>query len=115
MLNLPGSLSKHIPNYINVRLKLNSFNTVLLHPDVNDLLSNNIQSSTDSLISDIQKIRGKCKGVGVRNIFGSGLMYTTRISLPIPKRVHRLISKHCPENLIIILIRKTSEGYVHLK
>lgn len=56
MLNLPGSLSKHIPNYINVRLKLNSFNTVLLHPDVNDLLSNNIQSSTDSLISDIQKI-----------------------------------------------------------
>lgn len=60
MLNLPGFLSKQILNYINVHLEHNSFDTVLLHPDMNDLLSNNIQSSTDSLISDIQKIRGKC-------------------------------------------------------
>ena len=42
-------------------------------------------------MSNIHKIIVKCKQVGVRNIFVSGLVYTTRVSLPILERVHHLI------------------------
>ena len=39
-------------------------------------------------MSNIQKIVGKCKQVGVRNIFVSGLVYTLRVNLPTLERFH---------------------------
>ena len=41
-------------------------------------------------MSNIYKIKEKCKRVGVRNSFVFGLVYTTRVSLPILERVHNL-------------------------
>ena len=53
----------------------------------------------DKLVPNIHKvIAEKCRRVGVRNIFVSGLVYTTRVSLPILERVHILISNYCLGN-----------------
>ena len=49
-------------------------------------------------MSNIQKIVEKCKRVGVRNIFLSSLIYTTRVRLPILEIVHSLISNYCRES-----------------
>ena len=48
-------------------------------------------------MSNIREIVEKCKQKGVRNIFVSGLVFTTRVSLPILERVHSLISNYCRE------------------
>ena len=49
-------------------------------------------------MSNIHKIVEKCKRVRVRNIFVSGLVYTTRLSLPILEKVHSFILHYCREN-----------------
>ena len=68
-----------------------SIDTVLLHIGVNDLLNDNSKSNVYNLMSNIHKIVEKCKRVGVRNVFVSVLVYTTRVNLPILQRVHSLI------------------------
>ena len=98
MLNFPESSSKQMLHYIDIHLEDKSIDTVLLHVGVNDLLNDNSKSNVDNLMSNIHKIVEKCKRVGVRNIFVSGLVYTTRVSLPILERVHSLISNYCSEN-----------------
>ena len=60
---------------------------------------------------DIHKIVEKCKRVGVRNIFVSGLVYTTRVRLPILERVHSLISNYCRENACIYIDNKNIRGF----
>ena len=97
-------------HYIDIHLE-----DKILHVGVNDLLNDNSQSNVDNLMSNIHKIVEKCKRVGVRNIFVSGLVYTTRINLPILERVHSLISNYCPEMLALILITEISEGFVCIK
>ena len=83
----------------------------ILHVGVNDLLNDNSQSNVDNLMSNIHKIVEKCKRVGVRNIFVSGLVYTTRVSLPILERVHSLISNYCRENACIYIDNKNIRGF----
>ena len=98
MLNFTGSSSKQMLHYINIHLEDKSIDTVLLHVGVNDLLNDNGKSNVDNLMSNINKMVEKCKRVGVRNIFVSGLVYTTRVSLPKLEKVHSLISNYCREN-----------------
>ena len=57
---------------------------------MNDLLNDNSQSNVNNLMSNIYKVIEKCKRVGVRNSFVFGLVYTTRVRLPILERVHNL-------------------------
>ena len=48
---------------------------------------------------------------GVRNIFVSGLVYTTKISLPILERVHSLISNYCRENACFYIDNRNIRGF----
>ena len=115
MLNFLGSSSKQMSHCIDIHLEDKSIGTVILHVGLNDLLNGISQFNVDDLMSSIHKIIEKCKRVGVRNIFVSGLLYTTRVSLPILERVHNLISNYCRENAFFILITEISEGFVYIK
>ena len=84
-------------HYIDIHLEDTSIDTVILHVGVNDPLNGNSQSNVDNLMSNIHKTIEKYKRVGVRNIFVSGLVYSTRENLPIIERVHNLISNFCSE------------------
>ena len=59
---------------------------------------------------NIDKIVEKCKRVGVRNIFVSGLVYTARVSLPILERVDSLISNYCRENACFYIDSRNIRG-----
>ena len=111
MLNFPGSSSKQMLHYIDIHLEDKSIDTVLLHVGVNGLLNDNSKSNVDNLMSNIHKIVEKCKRVGVRNIFVSGLVYTTRVSLPILERVHSLISNYCRENACFYIDNRNIRGF----
>ena len=92
MTNFPGFLSKEILRYIDIHIEDKSVDTAVLHVGVNNILNDNSQSNVDNLMSNIHKIIEKCKWAGIRNIFVSGLVYTTTVSLPILERVNNLIS-----------------------
>ena len=93
-------------HYIDIHLE-----DKILHVGVNDLLNDNSQSNVDNLISNIHKIVEKCKRLGVRNIFVSGWVYTTRVSLPILERVHSLISNYCRENACFYIDNRNIRGF----
>lgn len=44
----------------------------------------------NNYISNIKKIKGKCLKFGVKNVFLSGLFYTTRVDVSWLERVHIL-------------------------
>ena len=88
-----------------------SIDTVILHVGVHDLLNGNSQSNVDNLMSNIHKIIEKCKRVGVKNIFVCGLVYTSRVSLPILERVHILISNYCRENACFYIDNRNIRGF----
>ena len=93
-------------HYIDIHLEDTSVDSVSLHVGVNNLLNDNRQS-------DIHKRIEKSKRVGVRNIFVSGFVYTTRVSLPILEKVHNLIT--AVKMFAFILITEISEGFVYIK
>ena len=66
---------------------------------------------------NIYKIIEKCKQVEVRNIFVSGLVYTTRVNLPILERVYNLISTYCRENVCFEIDKriKYQRVFVYIK
>ena len=98
-------------HYNNIHLEDKSIDTVILHAGVNDLQNDNSQTNVDNLTSNIHKIIEKCKRVGIRNIFVSSLVYTTRVSLPILERVHNLISNYCLENVCFYIDNRNIGGF----
>lgn len=82
LINFSRFSSKQM-SHTQTHLEDKSVDTIILHAGVNDVLNSNSQSHVDNLVLNIHKIKLKCKQVGVRNIFVSGLVYATRVSLPI--------------------------------
>ena len=56
ILNFPGASSSEILHYINVYLKKNLIDIVIIHVGVNDLLNGNSQFKINQLIENIKEI-----------------------------------------------------------
>ena len=77
---------------------------VIIHIGINNLLANSSsRSGMDNLISNIKKITEKCLMFGVKNVFVSGLVYTTRVDVSLYERVHVLILDYCWKNVFIFI------------
>ena len=81
MLNFPGASSNEILHYIDVHLKEKLIDTIIVHVGVNDRLNENSQLKINQLIGNIKKITQKCVSFGVKKIYVSGLVFTTRVDL----------------------------------
>ena len=97
--------------YTDIHLEDKSTDILILHVGVNDLLNGNSQSSVENLVLNIHKIIEKCKRAGVRNIFVSSLVYTTRVSLPTLERVHILISNYCHKDACFYIDNRNIRGF----
>ena len=95
MLNLRGASSFEILRYTDVHLKYKLIDTVTVYVGVNDTLSWNSQLKISQLIENIKKISQKYVSFGVKKIYVSGLVFTTRVDLQTLERVHVLLSKFC--------------------
>ena len=72
-------------------LKGKSIDTAIIHFGINDLLTNSSRSGMDNLISNIRNIAEQCLMFGVKNVFISGLVYTTRVDVSLLKWIHVFI------------------------
>ena len=82
---------KEILHYLDVHLTNSSPDAVILHVRVNDLLEDNSKSKIENLEKNLRSMVDKCHNYGVKNVFISGLVYTTRIGLPVLERTHEMI------------------------
>ena len=64
----------------------------------------------DNLISNIKKITEKCLMFGVKNVFVSGLFYTTRVDASLLERFHVLILDSCRKNYFIYIDNTNVRG-----
>ena len=94
MVSFPGATSKEILHYLDVHLTNSSPDAVILHVGVNDLLEDNSKSKIENLEKNLRSMVDKCHNYGVKNVFISGLVYTTRIGLPVLERTHEMIVHH---------------------
>ena len=81
MLNFPGASFDEILHYIDVHLKEKLIDTIIVHVGVNDRLNERSQLKINQLIENIKKITQKCVSFGVKKIYVSGLVFTTRVDL----------------------------------
>ena len=55
------------------------------------MLEDNSKSKIENLEKNLRSMVDKCHNYGVKNVFISGLVYTTRIGLPVLERTHEMI------------------------
>ena len=95
MVSFPGATSKEILHYLDVHLTNSSADAVILHVGVNDLFQDNSQSKIKILGKNLKSMVEKCHTYGIKNEFISGLLYTTRIGLPVLEKTHGMIVHLC--------------------
>ena len=95
MFNFPGASSHQLLHYVDAHLKDKSIDTVIIHIGINYLLTNSSRSGMDNLIDSIKKVTEKCLMFGVKSVFTSGLVCTTRVNVPFLERIHVLIFDLC--------------------
>ena len=110
ILNFPGASSNEILHYIDVYLKEKLIDTVIIHVGVNDLLNENSQLKINQLIENIKKITQECVSFGVKKIYVSGLVFTTRVDLPKLERVYTLLSNLCGDNEFVYIDNRNIKG-----
>ena len=81
MISFPGATSKT--------------SCIMLHVGVNYLLEDSSKSQTENLEKNLRSMADKCHTYGVKNVFISGLVYTTRIGLPVFERTYEMIVHIC--------------------
>ena len=52
----------------------------MVHVGENDLLNDYTHLNIDNLVKNVKSIAQKCKNVGIRNNFISGIVYTNRVT-----------------------------------
>ena len=90
MFNFPGASFQQMLHYLDRQI-----NTVVIYVGINDILRDRSQSSIDGLLQNIQNMSLKCKKIGVKNIFISGLVHTIRINTDILEKIHVMIQNFC--------------------
>ena len=103
MFNFPGASSHQLLHYLDVHLKDKFIDTVITHIGINDLLTNSSTSDMDNLIYNIKKISEKCLMFGVKSVFISEFVSTTRVDVSLLEKIHALIFDSCRKNSFIYI------------
>ena len=89
LLTFPGATSRHLLHYLEIYAEDRNTETVIIHVSVNDIINGNSQSDIEKYISNVEKMVQKCLKYGVKKIFISGLVFSTKVSLPMLEQIHK--------------------------
>ena len=105
MFTFPGASSHQLLHCLDVHLNDKSIDFGIIEVIINDLLTNSsrFRSGMNNLTSNIKKIAETCLMFGVKNVFVSGLVCTTRVDVSLLERVHVLILDFCRKNCFIFI------------
>ena len=113
--SLPGGLSKDFPYYAEPTLKNKTFDAVLLHVGVNDLVNDQSQDSVQNLVGNLKQIGLKCKSAGVRRILISGIVVNNKLPSAYISVVNQRLFNMCQENLFVFIDNNNIPTSNHIK
>ena len=105
VFTFPGASSHQLLHCLDVHLNDKSIDFGIIEVIINDLLTNSSRSRSgmNNLTSNIKKIAETCLMFGVKNVFVSRLVCTTRVDVSLLERVHVLILDFCRKNCFIFI------------
>ena len=103
LISFPGASSKRLLHYLDVHLEDKNTDTVILHIGVNDLLNDDSPESINQLMGNLKKMIEKCQMYGVKNIFLSSIVFTTKLDIRLLENVHVKLTNFCQCNNISII------------
>ena len=74
-----GATSKDLQCYVDATLQDTTCDAVIIYVGVNDILNNQSPNQKTQLMYNLRKISAKRKSYGVKHVFVSGLLYTSKI------------------------------------
>ena len=96
--DLSISLVRHqkISCYVDATLQDATYDArTIIHVGVSDILNNQSHDQTAQLISNLREIIAKCKSYGVKHVFVSGLLHTSKIKENLLVDINRMIKELC--------------------
>jgi len=95
MINFPGATSHQINGYIDVNMEGKFYENCVIHAGINDIMENPNLSVIDQLKQNITNIIKKCQSYGIKNIFLSGIVFSTRVNLDLLEKTHIMLLNLC--------------------
>ena len=86
--NFPGAKSGELLRYMDPTLAEGSYYTAIVHVGINDSINDDSSTKVENLVLNLEKIAIKLKKYGIKNVCLSGLVFTTRIYLPLLNHVY---------------------------
>ena len=72
-----------------------NYDTTIVHVGINDFINDNSSTNVENLVLNLEKIAIKLKKYGIKNVCLSGLVFTTRIYLPLLNQVNKCVLDIC--------------------
>ena len=72
-----------------------NYDTTIVHVGINDFINDNSSTNVENLVLNLEKIAIKLKKYGIKNVCLSGLVFTTRVYLPLLNQVNKCVLDIC--------------------
>ena len=72
-----------------------NYDTTIVHVGINDFINDNSSTNVENLVLNLEKIAIKLKKYGIKNVCLSGLVFTTRVYLPLLNQVNKRVLDIC--------------------
>ena len=93
--NSPGTTSGELLNYIDSTLAERNYDTTIVHVGINDIINDDSSTKVENLVLNLEKIAIKLKKYEIKNVCLSGLVFTTRVYLPLLNQVNKCVLDIC--------------------
>ena len=107
MLNFPGPSPNEVLHWCSFKRKINWYRYRSCWSKWPARWKQPIENKP---IENIKKITPKCVSFGVKKIYVSGLVFTTRVDLPTLERVRVLLSNFCGDNGFVYIDKRNIKG-----
>ena len=72
-----------------------NYDTAIVHVGINDIINDDSSTKVENLVLNLEKIVIKLKKYGIKNVCLSGLVFTTRVYLPLLNQVNKCVLDIC--------------------
>ena len=91
--HISRATSKDLPCYVHATLQDATYDATIIHVEVHDILNNQSHNHTTQLMGNLRKVSAKCKSYGVKHVFLSVLLYTSKITENLLVDINRMIKE----------------------
>ena len=78
-------------HYMDLNLAEEYYDTAIVHVGINDIINDDNSTKVENLVLNLEKILRKLKKYGIKNVCLYGLVFTTRVHLPLLNKVNKFI------------------------